>query len=73
MGVPGRQIALIVFAALFVGGLIAWFIAGGAVGFIALIGLLGLAITFIFTGGPRKMYGPVSEQVRSGEDPGPAT
>lgn len=70
---PGRRIALIVFAALFVGGLIAWFIAGGAVGFIALVGVLGLAITFIFSGGPRKMYGPVSEQVRSGEDPGPAT
>jgi hypothetical protein len=65
----GRQIGLIASAVLFVGGLIGWFIAGGTVGFIALVGLLGLAITFIFSGGPRRMYGPVSNQVRSSEDP----
>ena len=69
---PGRRIAQITSAALFFGGLIAWFVLGGDVGFIALAGLLGLAVTFIFSGGPRRMYGPVSEQVRSGEDPGPA-
>jgi xanthine/uracil permease len=71
-GVPGRQIALIISAALFACGLIAWLVFGGGVGFIALAGVLGLAVTFIFSGGPRKMYGPVSEQVRQGEDPGPA-
>jgi hypothetical protein len=68
---PPRQIATIVFALLFVGGLIAWLIAGGAIGFIALVGLLGLALTFIFSGGPRRMYGHVPEHVRQGEDPGP--
>jgi hypothetical protein len=68
---PPRRIATIVFALLFVGGLIAWLIAGGAIGFIALVGLLGLALTFIFSGGPRRMYGHVPEHVRQGEDPGP--
>ena len=68
---PGRRVALIVSAALFVGGLIAWLVAGGAVGFIALAGVLGLVFTFIFSGGPRKMYGHVPEHVRQGEDPPP--
>jgi hypothetical protein len=68
----GRQVAMIVSVALFVGGLIAWLVFGGSIGFIALAGVLGLAVTFIFSGGPREMYGPVSEQVRQGEDAGPA-
>jgi hypothetical protein len=66
--VTKRRIPLIVSAVLFVGGVIAWLIAGGGIGFVALAGLLGLAITFIFSGGPRRMYGPVTPRVRGHED-----
>jgi hypothetical protein len=54
---------------LVVAGAIGWLVSGAIVlGFLALGGILGLAIAFIFRGGPRAVYGPVPESLRAADD-----
>jgi hypothetical protein len=64
-----RRIALRISTLLLVAGAVGWLAWGGrAFGFAFLFGVLGLAITFVFTGGPARMYGHVPETVRTGDD-----
>jgi uncharacterized membrane protein YuzA (DUF378 family) len=66
-----RRIAYRVSLLLIVVGAIGWLAWGSpAFGFACLFGILGLTLTFIFTGGPAGMYGHVPETVRAGDERG---